>query len=253
MAESYNHLADDTYINARLSVTMDLALTREPVMSLFERVKRDQPAMARFRKTKSELALESDLVDGQQYWLGLRRRSVRSGLLNPAKLDAAYKYHKLVLDTAPLYLTISPLDVTSLEVVFGFNLMATGNHDAIVFDALVAGSPLASMLSVKGATPSDVQPVFGLNLSPGGEVQAMFEVRTKPPLPGDGEPHPAMDADMPSPISVLLFVRKVGAPDDIKDLGNTLKMLMKVGDDLVAHRVAPFVLKPLREVIASSR
>jgi hypothetical protein len=175
-------------------------------------------------------------------------------VLNPARLETAYKYHKLVLDTAPNYLTISALDVASLEVIYGFNLMAQGNHDAIVFDALIAGSPLASMLSVKGAAPRDCQPVFGLDLSPSGDLQAMFEVRTKPPAPpmGSGEDHaPPPDRDEPSPISVLLFIRKVGAPEEIKDLSTTLKALMKIGDELVAHRVAPFVLKPLREVIAS--
>ncbi|MCE2924035.1 MAG: hypothetical protein LW822_01030 [Phycisphaeraceae bacterium] len=249
MAESYNHLADDTYINTRLQVKMDLSLEREAVMGLFERLRREHPAMSHFRKSKAELALESPLLDAQQLWVGLRKASVRTGILNPAKIDNAYRFHKSVLDAAPLYLSISPLDIDYLEVVYGFSLMAPGNHDAIVFDALIAGSPLAGMLAVRGATPSDCQPTFGLNLTDNHDTQALFQVRTRPPGPPEQTPDPEAP---PHPISVLLFIRKMGVPGDVKELAGTLKSLMKLGDELVASRVAPFVLKPLREVIASS-
>lgn len=165
MPTSYRALCTDFYINQRLNLKMDLPMRRDTVLALFDRIRREHSSMDKFRRYQNELALESASRDQGQQWLGLRKTSIRSGSVNPATAGDAYRLHRLVLETAPYYLDISPLDLDYLELLYGFDLMAAGNHDAIVYEALVAGSPLASLIDHDGAIPIDCQPILGMALT----------------------------------------------------------------------------------------
>lgn len=254
MSESYGALCNDFYVNQRLNLKMDLPSSRETILAMFDRVRREFPHMDRFRRFSNELALESDGPESPsgspQQWLAMRRTSVRSGSVNPPAPKDAYKLHKLVLEIAPYFLSISPLDVDYVELLYGFDLLAAGNHDAIVFDALMAGpraSPLASLVDVRGAVPIDCQPLIGVSLNEACDLQAQFEVKTRTPTRavkrGEFEAQP---------ISVYLTLRKYGAVADVSELKDTFATLSKRGEDLLEHRVVPNLLLPIREAIASS-
>lgn len=246
-AESFSALCSDWYINQRLSLKMDLPANRETVFGLFERVRREFPAMDRFRRFNSELALESDQRDGLQQWLAIRRTSVRSGAVNPSSPTVAYRYHRLLLDVVPYFLSISPLDIDYLEVLYGFDLLAAGNHDAIVFDALLAGSPLAQAVEMRGGTPVDCRPLVGLALDETCDLQAVFEIKTRTPARAvrTGE-------YTPEPLSIYLIVRKYGAIADVRELGSVFQLLTEQAEQLLHSRVIPNVLLPIREAIGSS-
>lgn len=248
MSEHYRALCSDLCVNQRLNLKMDLPNNRETILAMFDRVRREFPTMDRFRRMEQELALESDPTADPQRWMALRRTSVRTGVISPERPEDAYGFHKLVLEIAPYFLSVSPLDVDYLELVYGFDLLASGNHDAIVYDALLAGSPVGRMLSVPGAVPVDCQPVFGVALSEGAELQAHFEVKTRTPGGSAREP----DGETPpEPISVYLMLRRYGAVKDVGDLITIFNTLTERGEELLQSRVVPNLLIPIREAIAS--
>jgi hypothetical protein len=266
MSESFRALCSDFYVNQRLNLKLDLPRSRETSLDLFERVRKQFPPMTLFRKVKEELALESPQVPGDQVstphrWLALRSTSIRSGTVNASSLEEAYALHKLMLEIAPFYLNISPLDVDYLELLFGFDLLASGNHDAIVYDALLAGSPLAALLHAPGAVPVDCQPLIGMALNSKQLVSRSF--RGQPENPLDLEVHfevktrtpqgPPRDPEGPGePISVYLPLRRFGAVDDVKDLVKHFELLRRFGEELCENRVLPSLVVPLRDAIASA-
>ncbi len=258
MTESYRALCTDFYVNQKLAVKLDLPRGRETVLELFERVRRQFPSMNSFRRFRDELALESPQSDLPQRWLAVRANTIRTGVVNASKPAVTYGRHRAVLDIAPVFMNISALDVDYLELLFGFDLAAAGNHDAIVFDALLSGSPLARLLEAPGASISDCQPMVGCALSiPENEgrgagkqgIEAFFEVKTREnrqhaPPQSDGEPQA-------EPISVYLTLRRFGAVSDLKELPGILESLGRYGEEMIESRVGPALLLPLREAIGS--
>lgn len=251
MPTSYGALCSDFYINSKITVRMDLPAGRETVLELFDRIRRDIPTMKRFRRYDTELVLESPREDeGPQQWLSLRRTSLRAGVLNPESLGQAYGLHSLVHQVAPFYLGISPLDVSQVEVVFGFDLDAPGNHHAIVHNALMSGGPLAKLAEGgEGVTPIEFEPLLAVTLSARGDTHAIFEVKPRLGLREGG----GVDRDRDEPISVYLTVRRVVSPDDIKDLPRVFSTLSSHAERLTESRVIPHLITPLRETIASQR
>lgn len=258
---SYSALANDFYVNQRLNLKMDLPSNRETILNMFDRVRRDFPGMERFRRMESELALESDPTAGpagaEQMWLAMRRTSVRSGIVNPPTMVAAYKLHKLVLEIAPYFLSISPLDVDFVELLFGFDIFAEGNHDAIIFDALYSGTPLGRLIeppagkrksdAPQPGIPIDCQPVMGMALTEACDLQAYFEVKTRTPTRSvkSGE----FD---PQPISIFLTLRKYGAVKDVSELADIFASLSSRGEELLETRVVPGLVMPIREAVGEA-
>lgn len=247
MENSYRALCSGFYVNLTLTTRMDLPLRRESVLDLFERLRKEYPRLERFRRYRNELALESFARHGEQQWIALRKTTVRAGYVDPPAFADAKKLHASVLELAPFYLSINPLDVESLELMFGFDLDAVGNHNAIVYEALVSKSPLAKALDADHWSPIDIQPNFGVALNEKGDLQAFFEVKTR------STPREIRTGRYTEqPISVCLSIRKGGPLRDVKDLGAWLDLLVEHGQKIAIDRVVPHILQPIREAIASS-
>jgi hypothetical protein len=255
MATSFGALCTDFYVNQKLSLKMDLPGDRETILHFFDRIRKSIPAMNRFRRYDGELALESSRRDTQYKWLALRRNSIRSGHVNPEAMDDALLFHQLVLEQAPYHLSISPLDVDYLELLYGFDLECKSNHDDVVFNALFEDSPLAALLEPPGEGDQregqgkvlDVQPVFGLQLSDSGDLQAYFEVKTRPK-----SRRGSSRAYRGEPISLFLTLRKYGPIEKLEDLGDQSRELFEQCDQLAADRLVPHLLQPIARQITSS-
>jgi hypothetical protein len=246
MSESYRAICSDYYVNQKLSLKMELPRGRETVLELFERVRRQFPTMATFRRFRDELSLESPQTETPHRWVSVRGNTVRSGAVNPATLGGAHSIHQHVLEVAPYYLNISPLDVDYIELLFGFDLAAPGNHDEIVFEALLAGSPLGRLLETPGVSLIDCQPLVGLAVGQRGDLEVHFEVKTRA-----GSQQPLREGDPATdPISVYLTLRKFGAVSDVKELATVFNRLAQHGEELVDSRLVPTVLIPIREAIS---
>ncbi|MEX0744985.1 MAG: hypothetical protein WD118_05235 [Phycisphaeraceae bacterium] len=246
MATSFGALCTDFYVNQKLVLKLDLPSERETLLHFFDRVRKGVPSMNRFRRYDGEYAIESSRRDPQYQWLALRRNSVRTGHVNPDSMEQAYRFHREVLDLAPHFLTISPIDVDYLELLFGFDLECEANHDQVIHDALLEQTPLAAALDVPGSKMLDVQPVFGLSLSDSGDTQAYFEVKSRPKSRrGSSKPYRG------EPISLFVTVRKYGPIDDLVDLQMAFDKLAEQVETLATERLVPYLLTPIARHITS--
>lgn len=247
MAATYGVLCSDFYVNQKLSLKLDVPTAREAVLDMFDRVRKDHPTMDRFRRYESELALESPELESQYSWVALRRTSLRSGWVNPESVEQAYKLHRLVLDVAPYYLSVSPLDVDYLELVYGFDLEAKANRDEIVFDALFADSPLASLIDIGNESLIDVQPFLGFSLNESCDLQAFVEIKTR-----TRASEVATGRFEDTPISVYLTVRRYGSLKTISDITTSFGALAGHIERLADQRVIPAIVMPIRQAILSN-
>lgn len=250
MATSFGALSSDFYVNQKLALKMDLPTARETVLDMFDRVRKGRPGMDRFRRFEGELALESAPKDGVYDWLALRRTSIRSGSVNPESLQSAYHLHRLILEIAPYFLSISPLDIDYLELLFGFDLEAKGNHDEIVFDALLADTPLGEMLDPDAHTPLEVEPFLTFALDGDRRLQANVEVKTRS-NDRDRDRDREEDKFDDEPISVFLSVRQVGPIDDVEELLRVFETLSNHAEGLATEKVIPNLLNPIHKAISS--
>jgi hypothetical protein len=244
MSDSYRALASDFYVNQKLSLKLDLPRERQVILDLFDRVRRQFPSMNQFRRYRDELALEAEANAAQHRWIAIRTNNIRSGAVNPSDLEEAYTVHRHVLDIAPFFLSISPLDVDYVELLYGFDLLTDRNHDEIVYEALIASSPLASLLDIPGSQVVDCQPLYGVVLRESQDIEVNFEVKTRAA---------SREGRRDEPISIYLTMRKYGPINEIKQLPEILATLIKHGEDLVDTRVVPNLVVPIRDAIGSSR
>jgi hypothetical protein len=245
MATSFGALCTDFYINQKIVVKMDLPGDRETVLHFFDRVRTDHSEMTRFRRYTDELALESSRRDGSYKWMAIRRNSIRAGHVNPDTLTAATDFHRLILRTCPYHLSLSPLDIDQQELVYGFDLECGGNQHEIIYEALLANTPLGALIEEPGAAPVDVQPILGITLSDG--IEAIFEVKatTSSAMVRAGR-------FRPGPISILLSLRRRGPIEKVEDLLAHYDIMRDHGERLCASRLVPDLLAPISRAITSS-
>lgn len=243
MSESYKAVCSDFYVNQKLSLKLDLPRERQTVLDMFDRVRRQYPSLGQFRKYKDELALEADQGSPEHRWVAIRANNIRSGAVNPAAMADAYAFHGHILELAPYFLSISPLDVECLEVLFGFDLSADRNHDEVVYEALVSQSPMARALDLAGTQMVDCQPTFSMMLRE-QDVEASFEVKTR---------SASRSGKVDEPISVYLTLRKHNPVTKIDQLADVLAMLGRQGEEILDSRVVPHLVAPIREAIGAGR
>ncbi len=243
MVDALDTLVTDFYVNQKLALKMDLPESRETVLDLFGRLKKEFPGLANFRRFEDELALESDELQRAYSWFSLKGTTLRSGSVNPDDLGDAYDLHRKVLEVAPWFLSISPIDIEHLELVFGFDLEAQGDRDAIVFKALLADGPLGEMIG-EDEQVIESQPVLGIALEPTSRMQAFVEVKTRTTT---RERNSGIFTR--EPISVFLTVRNTGGIEDLGDLDMRFAALAGCAERLAEERVLPNIVTPLRHAI----
>ena len=250
MATSFGALCTDFYVNQKLALKLDLPGDRETILHLFEQVRKADPTMSRFRRYNNELALESSRRDPSYRWLAIRRNSIRTGNVNPETMEQAFQFHKRILELAPYHMTISPLDLDYIELLFGFELECKANHDEVVFEALIGDAPVANLVKMPNAEHPrilDVQPIFGISLSKSGNLQAYFEVKTR-----TRSRRGRTSRTRNEPIGLLLTVRKYGPVQRLDDLQEEFEVLRQHCETLATERLVPLMLTPISRQITSS-
>lgn len=245
--ESYKALCSDMYVNLKLAFHSELDATRQVTVELFDRLRKEFPTLQTFRHVQNELALESAPGITPQHWVAVRGNCVRAGVVNPESFQQAYQLHAAVLELAPYYLGISSLDIDYYETLFGFDIEAQGDHDRIVFESLLRGSPLACLVDEMGASPIDAQPILGVSLGGNGvpkRSEAYFEIKTRPSAPPGHTPEG-------EPISVYLTVRRHGPMDDVTTPKLEFSDLGRCGERIIENSVMPRLIQPIRSFIAS--
>ena len=243
----FSAFCDDFYVNMRLGSQLALPNGRDQLLHYFERLGRDHPGMNKFRKTDAgEFNLEEDRSAHSYRWASVEPKRLASGHVNPASIEEALELHTLVLGLAPHYLGISPLEVDYLDVLFGFDLNFSGNHDEIIADSLFADSPLASMTEEVGARAIDFQPTVTIALSDDCRLQARIDVVTRT---NSYQVRTGEYAD--DVISVYLILRRYWGDRPKQLMEKMLPEMAERAEQLTHSYILPRVLKPISSAIAS--
>ena len=244
MSAELSALVTDFYVNQKVALKMDVPTGRETVLHMFDRFRREHPTMDRFRRGEDELTLESPERDRAYNWISLQRTSIRSGWVNPPELQDAYRLHRMILEVAPCHLSISPLDVEALELLFGFDLEAPVDRNEVVHRALLQGSVLGDLLVGEGEPLLEVHPLIGFALSRGCDVQAFVEVRPRV------DAHEVLRQEFDAqPISVYLTVRRLGPFRTPEEISGGFGVLAGHVERLAEDRVIPGIIMPLRAAL----
>lgn len=251
MSTSYGALCSDFYINQKIAFKMDLPKKRDTVLHFFDQVKKAVPDLTQFNKFENELYIESQAKDSQYLWLALRKNSIRSGHVNPESMHDGYHIHEVIHDIAPYCLSLSPIDVDYIEVMFGFDLECSVNQDQVVFDALYAETPLAKLTDIPNCQISDTQPLFGINLDPFGKTQAFYEIKTRSEsVHGPSNPV-TRSKSINEPLSIYLTVRRYNPIQKIEEFENVFNELTHHANLIAVQNLVPGLLKPIAQTITS--
>jgi hypothetical protein len=247
MSNPYAAFCDDFYINMRLSSQMALPHQRETLLHFFERIQKEIPTMVRFRKGENaEFSLEEDRGGGGYRWVSMEAKRLSAGHVNPPDIETAMKLHTLLLELAPYHLGISPVEIDHLDVLFGFDLTFSGNHDEIISESLLAESPLSCLSEEPGAKPVDFQPTVTVALTEDCRYQARIDVvtRTNSYQVRTGD----YNEDV---ISVYLILRRYWGDRPRQPTEQLLAEMMEKADELCGKHIVPRILRPISNAIAS--
>ncbi|MDA1007702.1 MAG: hypothetical protein O2800_01670 [Planctomycetota bacterium] len=189
------------------------------------------------------LVIDTPRNAGERMFAALMPTEIMSVHASPPSLSDAYRLHRTILEIAPFYLSISPLDVSSLDLSYTFQLETDGNCDEIVAEALLAHSPLLAMLGSSGSSIFDSQPFAAFQIDEASDTSGVLEVRT---IDASFE---TMGESAANRIFVDLTIRRSRGISDVKQLPNLLAKLVEHGERIVEEGLIPHILVPLRERI----
>jgi len=147
MANDYSSLCDDFYLDMCINTELDLPGQRDTILAFFERIQKQFSSMGRFyRRENSEYCLEEDPHLGRYRWITLEIDCISSGVVNPLNFEEAFCQHRFVLELVPYMLSVSHLDIASLDVTFAMDFDYAGSHDEVIAEALLSQSPFNCLL-----------------------------------------------------------------------------------------------------------
>ncbi|MFN9369122.1 MAG: hypothetical protein ACK6CT_10230 [Planctomycetia bacterium] len=242
----YASLADDFYVNMNLATEMELPGQRETILHYFERVQKKFPAMRKFYcRDKRDYVLEEDKDQGRYRWAAVESKRLCSGQVNPPSLDAVLEQHRLVLDLAPAFLSVSPLDCEALDVLFGFDFAFRGNHNALLAEALGVGPAFDRFGEIPGSRVINFEPSLTLALDEDCKTQVRIstETRTNAFQVRTGE-------FSEEQLSVYVTARQYGSLDPSTTYVETMDRLAKLAREVVDTYVVDQILRPLARTIS---
>ncbi len=239
-------VADDFYVNMNLATEMDLPSQRETILQYFEQMQRRYPTMRKFYcRDKRDYVLEEDKEQGRYRWAAVEARRLCSGQVNPTTIEEAIAQHRLVLDLAPAFLSVSPLDCEALDVLFGFDFAYRGNHNALLAEALGVGPSLERFADIPGARVINHEPSLTLALDEDCRTQVRIgtETRTNAFQVRTGE-------FAEEQLSIYVTARQYGSLDPDMSYVDCLERLSAVAREVVETCVVDQILRPLARTIA---
>jgi hypothetical protein len=247
MSNPYAAFCDDFYVNMRLGSQLPLPHQRETLLHFFERIQKEIPTMIRFRKGENgEYSLEEDRSSNNYRWISLETKRLSSGHVNPASVEEAMRLHTLLLEMAPYHLGISPVEVDHLDVLFGFDLAFTGNHDEVIAESLLAESPLSCLSEEPGTKCVDFQPTVTVALSEDCRLQARIDVVTRT------NSYQVRTGDYADDvISVYLILRRYWGDRPRQPTQELLADMAERAEALCDKYVLPRIVRPISTAIAS--
>lgn len=249
MDDGLGAVCDSLHVSCRLFLKLEMSLERDTVLHFFDRIRKEYPTLRKLRQRDDGcLILEEEPGEnGSRRWLRLDRGSLRFGHFGPDELEDVRRLGRLILTQAPYHLSFSEIDYDHLEVIYGFDLEYRGNHDQLVAETLLGDHAGAGFLfGEKTRHVIDVQPYFGIALTPECDLQAYVEVKSRTTTY-----EVRSEAYEAAPIGVFLTARKYWGVETPTSLVDALDTLFDAGEELATDVVVPGFVNPLAAAIAS--
>ncbi|MDP9175946.1 MAG: hypothetical protein M3O30_19080 [Planctomycetota bacterium] len=247
MINPYSAFCEDFYVNMRLGSQLNLPHQRETLLHFFERIQKEFPSMTRFRKTENgELNLEEDRGSQNYRWASVESKRLTGGHVNPATVEESLRLHAFLLELAPYHLGVSTVEIDYLDILFGFDLSFSGNHDEIIAESLLADSPLNCIADEPGARPVDFQPTVTVALSDDCRLQARLDIVTRT------NSYQVRTGDYSDDvISIYLILRRYWGDRPRQPLESMFREMAQRAEQLCDKYVIPRIIRPISAAIAS--
>ncbi len=249
MANAYNSLCDDFYLDMFVNTELDLSLQSDTVLAFFELIQKRYPSMGRFaRRENNEYCLEEDRRSGQYRWVTLETDRVGSGVVNPSDFDDVYSQDKYILDLIPYMLGISHLDVDSLDVTYAMDFYCAGGHDQVVAEALGSGA-FNCLLDVSTARAIDFSPSIVVALSGDNRTQARISLESRTSVYDPDKTPQTLEEAITLSFTIRQYPSGAGKFDVLKSFEHQCRL----AEELMADKIVPNIVHPLINVIAQKR
>jgi hypothetical protein len=202
-----------------------------------------------YRRENNEYCLEEDHNLGQYRWIALETDRIGSGVVNPSNFEMAYCQDRLVLELAPYMLSVSPLDIDSLDVTFAMDFDCAGNHDEVIAEALFGSTAFNCLLDLPEARPIGLSPAMVVALSDDYRTQGRICVESKTSIVEVGK----KDQNEDEAISLSFTVRKLRPTNENFDVLKSFEYQCQLAEALMAEKIVPHIVGPLVETIAQKR
>jgi hypothetical protein len=247
MPNSYSSLCDDFFVDMYINTELELPSQRDTILAFFEQVQKRFGAMGNFyRRENNEYYLEEDRRTGHYRWVSLEPERIGAGVINPDTLEEAYELDRLVLGLVPHMLSVSHLDIDSLDVTFAMDFDCAGSHDQVISEALLDATAFGSLLDLPGARAIDVSPSVVISLSEDMQTQARIAIESRTSI---FDPSRKREID-DEPISLSFTIRQYPSPEGKFDALKSFENQARLAEELMAERVIPKFVQPLINTIA---
>ena len=249
-SDNYNLLCDDFYLDMYVNTEMNLPRQRDTILGFFERLQKQFPSMGSFyQREGNEYCLEEDRDAGRYRWVCLETDRIGSGIVNPSNLEDAYCQDRLVLELIPYMLSVSHLDVNSLDVTFAMDFDCAGSHDEVIAEALLAQSAFGCLLELPSARVIGFSPNIAVALSDDCCTQGRIGIESKTGLCEPRRKEQVVDEAISLSFTIRQYPRSGERFDALKSFENQCRLIEK----LTAERIIPDLVQPLTEAIAQKR
>jgi hypothetical protein len=233
-----------------VNTELELPSERDTVLTFFERIRKQYPSMGCFyRRENSEFCLEEDRERSQYRWVSLESDRIGSGVVNPSQFEMAYEQDRFILGLIPYMLSVSPLDIDSLDVTFAMDFDCTGNHDEVIAEALLSQSAFNCVLDLPSAKPIGVSPTIVVALTSDETTQLRISIESKTGVYGPKKKEQTID----EAISLSCTVRQYPDTFEKFDAIKSFDYQCRIAEEIMVEKIIPGIVLPLTETIAQKR
>jgi len=250
MSGDINTFCDDFYLDICINTELELPQQRDTILAFFERIGKQYPEMNRLsRRNQSEHYLESSQSTGRYRWVCLDCDRLASGIVNPEDYEQAYQQHRFILELAPYMLSLSHLDISSLDVTVTMDFDCPDNHDEIISEALLAGSAFSCLWDMPGARPVGVSPIVIVGLSEDCCTQARLGVESKTSILDPRKGKDQQDQAISLSFTIRQYPQAALKFDSVSSFENQCRLL----ESMLEEKIVPHFVRPIINTIAHRR
>ena len=250
MFNELSSLCDELYVDMCVNTELELPTQRDTILAFFERIGKQYPTMNSLsRRGQSEYYLESPQDTGQYRWVCIDTDRLASGMVNPVAFKDACAQHRFILELAPYMLSLSHLDIDSLDVTVAMDFDCADNHDEVISEALLSRSAFSCFMDMPQVRPVGLSPAAVFSLTDDCCTQARISVESRTSMYDPRKPREPSD----QAISLSFTIRQYPPPSVRFDAVGSFENQCRLAETLMEEKIVSHFVRPLVSVIAQRR